>query len=62
MLNEKYENMTGEKHSSGLGINERSDEILSRPDDTNKIKDQSSVHYSLENIEEDGKFAKTGNG
>jgi len=63
ILNEKYEKMNDENHSSELGSKVRSDEISARPDDTdNNLIPKSSVHFSLEDIEEDANFAKSVNG
>jgi transposase InsO family protein len=63
ILNEKYEKMNDENHSSELGSKVRSDEISARPDDTeNNSIAKSSVHFSLEDIEEDVNFAKSVNG
>jgi transposase InsO family protein len=62
ILNEKYEKMNDENHSSDLSRKEQSDEISARPDDTNKNKIKSSVHFSLEDIEEDAIFAESVNG
>ena len=63
LLNEKYEKMNDENHSSELGRKVRSDEISARPDDTdNNFDSKSSVHFSLEDIEEDANFAKSVNG
>jgi hypothetical protein len=55
--------MSDENHSSELGSKVRSDEISARPDDTdNNFITKSSVHFSLEDIEEDVNFAKSVNG
>jgi len=63
MLNEKYQGMNSENHLSELGTNERSDETSARPDDTTqKVEKSSSVHFSLEDVEEDAIFAKSVNG
>jgi len=63
LLNEKYEKMNDENHSSELGSKVQSDEISARPDDTDKnLTRKSSVHFSLEDIEEDAIFAKSVNG
>lgn len=64
MLNEKYEQMNSDNHSSDLGHNQqRADEIYARPDDTpDSNSTESSVHISLEDIEEDAKFARSVNG
>lgn len=62
LLNDKYEGMNNENHLSELGTEERSDEISARPDDTTEnLEKSSSVHFSLEDIEEDVKFAKSVN-
>jgi len=64
MINQKYDQSNSDNHLSDLGQNQqRDDEISARPDDTienDTIK--SSVHFSLEDIEEDANFAKSVNG
>jgi transposase InsO family protein len=63
MLSEKYEGVNSENHISELGTNERSDEISARSDDTTEnLELSSSVHFSLEDIEENAIFAKSVNG
>lgn len=62
MLSDKYDDQNNDNHLSGLATKERSVEISARPDDTSEIKNLSSVHYSLAEIETDAKFAKTVNG
>lgn len=61
-LDKQYENMNTENPLTGVANKIHSDEISARPDDTLKIENQSSVHFSLENIEEDSKFVEPVNG
>lgn len=56
MLDQQYEKMNGDDHLSAVGNSAASDEIDARPDD------ESSVHDSLAEIEEDGNFAEAVNG
>ena len=56
MLDQQYEKMNNEDHLSAVGNQIASDEIDARPDD------ESSVHISLAEIEEDDNFAEAVNG
>jgi len=51
-----YENMHNEDHLTDVGNQEASDERTARPDDL------SSVHTSLEGVEEEATFAESVNG
>lgn len=62
MLHLQYQEMNNENHLSAVGKQKASDEIIARPDDTFKIKNLSSVHFSLAEIEEDDNFAEAVNG
>lgn len=57
-LDRQFEEINNENHLTGVANQSRSDEISARPEDTFDMKNQSSVHFSLEDIEEDSKFAK----
>jgi len=61
MLHLQYQEMNNENHLSAVGKQKASDEINARPDDTFKIKNLSSVHLSLAEIEEDDNFAEAVN-
>lgn len=56
MLDQQYEKMNGEDHLTAVGSQNASDKIDARPDD------ESSVHNSLAEIEEDDNFAEAVNG
>jgi hypothetical protein len=62
MLHLQYQEMNNENHLSAVGKQKASDEIYARLDDTFKIKNLSSVHFSLAEIEEDDNFAEAVNG
>jgi len=62
MLHLQYQEMNNENHLSAVGKQKASDEIDARPDDTSEIKNLSSVHFSLAEIEEDDNFAEAVNG
>jgi hypothetical protein len=62
MLHLQYQEMNNENHLSAVGKQKASDENNARPDDTSEIKNLSSVHFSLAEIEEDDNFAEVVNG
>ena len=56
MLDQQYDIMNNEVHLSAVGHQTASEEMEARPDD------ESSVHFSLAEIDEDGKFVEAVNG
>lgn len=62
MIDLQYEIMNKENHLSDVSNQKASDEMHARLDDTSEIKKESSVHFSLAEIEEDDNFAEEVNG
>ena len=62
MFDKQFVETNSQSHLSDVTTKHPSDEILARPDDTSeKSKNLSSVHFSLDKIEEDDNFVKPDN-